>query len=764
MADISKIQVPGSATQYNIKDAQARRDIEDVKADLDQHGTSIGDLSQLNTKEKSNLVAAINEAAQTGGEDSTAIVLPKLDILGDLSEMTAEKNEVAYFYKWKNGEQFRTGKLKAKWQGDSSTRYPKKNYTIKFFNDVSAKLKDNIDFFDLGKKTNKWVFKANYIDPSHARNIVSARLWGDVVRTRKTVPAEQFLNSPNYGATNGYPIEIYNNGNYLGLYSLIIPKDDWMIGADEDNPLHCMMQGQVNNQGAADSQLATEFRTASVSGWECEIGTLTNELRDAFTAMITFVMSSTDEEFYAELNDHIDVESAIDYYIFAYVIGATDSLAKNLAMVTYDGGTKWYCSYWDMDTTFGLSWDGASLVSPLVALPEGYQDTRSLLWERLSGLFSNEIQERYGYLRKTVFDAKYMQARFDAYFNSVGSENYKKDTDKWVNIPLKNLDHNQHIKAWIIRRLYYVDSMLGFFEEIPCTAITLDRATIAFNAHVFDELTATLTPENTTDKVVWVSSNTSVVEVLEGKLMPKANGTAVITATCGTQSASCNITVSNIEEVLEWSESPNKEIDPTTGEVIDGKRYLQTSSFKGKYGFVAFVGNTNYVWPTLATYDKNGQFIEVLRGAANKTVCLYPNVSPKILVEPNNGSTNPSDSLELLTGKWMNTKINQTTGLPKAINNYSSGQDICSAWPILVKSGGAYLLTRQSTVSFLTLHMYTKNGDYLGYLGGGNYDNNIPCSIPENCFYVLISFHNSQALDIRTQDSAISELVSFTEI
>ena len=34
MADISKIQVPGSTTQYNIKDAQARRDIEDVKADL----------------------------------------------------------------------------------------------------------------------------------------------------------------------------------------------------------------------------------------------------------------------------------------------------------------------------------------------------------------------------------------------------------------------------------------------------------------------------------------------------------------------------------------------------------------------------------------------------------------------------------------------------------------------------------------------------------------------------------------------------------
>jgi len=60
MADISKIQVPGSATQYDIKDAQARRDIEDVKADL-------GNLSNLETESKTDIVSAINEAAQSGG-------------------------------------------------------------------------------------------------------------------------------------------------------------------------------------------------------------------------------------------------------------------------------------------------------------------------------------------------------------------------------------------------------------------------------------------------------------------------------------------------------------------------------------------------------------------------------------------------------------------------------------------------------------------------------------------------------------------------
>ena len=49
MADISKIQVPGSATQYNIKDAQARRDIEGVKADL-------GDCALIST---GNLIANV---------------------------------------------------------------------------------------------------------------------------------------------------------------------------------------------------------------------------------------------------------------------------------------------------------------------------------------------------------------------------------------------------------------------------------------------------------------------------------------------------------------------------------------------------------------------------------------------------------------------------------------------------------------------------------------------------------------------------------
>lgn len=69
MADISKIQVPGSATQYNIKDAQARRDIEDVKADLDALEEALENVDGLSTDVKTALLACFEHVGWTVDED-----------------------------------------------------------------------------------------------------------------------------------------------------------------------------------------------------------------------------------------------------------------------------------------------------------------------------------------------------------------------------------------------------------------------------------------------------------------------------------------------------------------------------------------------------------------------------------------------------------------------------------------------------------------------------------------------------------------------
>ena len=91
--------------------------------------------------------------------------------------------------------------IEIKCQGTSSMSYPKKNFTIKLFEDDSRTIKKKIAFRNWGEQ-NKFCLKANWIDISHLRNVVSAQLWGDIVKSRsnyETLP-ELLRESPNNGA------------------------------------------------------------------------------------------------------------------------------------------------------------------------------------------------------------------------------------------------------------------------------------------------------------------------------------------------------------------------------------------------------------------------------------------------------------------------------------------------------------------------------------------------------------------------------------
>ena len=83
-------------------------------------------------------------------------------------------------------------------------------------------------------------------------------------------------------------------------------------------------------------------------------------------------------------------------------------------------------------------------------------------------------------------------------------------------------------------------------EEIPCTNITLNDTTIQFTEKdATKTLVATLYPDDTTDSVTWESSNTNIATVdNNGVVTSKANGSCIITATCGDKSATCDIVVS----------------------------------------------------------------------------------------------------------------------------------------------------------------------------------------------------------------------------
>lgn len=75
-------------------------------------------------------------------------------------------------------------------------------------------------------------------------------------------------------------------------------------------------------------------------------------------------------------------------------------------------------------------------------------------------------------------------------------------------------------------------------EIQPSTSVTANKLTTT--------LTATVEPTNTTDTIVWSVDPAGVVTVVDGLVTAVSNGEAVITATCGTQTATCNVSVVGI--------------------------------------------------------------------------------------------------------------------------------------------------------------------------------------------------------------------------
>ena len=81
-------------------------------------------------------------------------------------------------------------------------------------------------------------------------------------------------------------------------------------------------------------------------------------------------------------------------------------------------------------------------------------------------------------------------------------------------------------------------------KVIPATGITLDKTTAELTEGETLTLTATVTPEDATDKTVtWTSSDETVAKVVNGVVSALKTGKTTITATSGEVLATCEITV-----------------------------------------------------------------------------------------------------------------------------------------------------------------------------------------------------------------------------
>lgn len=242
-----------------------------------------------------------------------------------------------------------------------------------------------------------------------------------------------------------------------------------MFGMDEDNASHAVLCAEKNNNGDTSTTdrniLACEFRgNANIDGndWDLEFpDILNNNIKTSFNNLINCVKNTDDETFKATIGNYLDLTSAFDYYILAYLSANCDGLAKNLVMLTYDG-VKWFCSAYDMDNIWG-SRGTNTFVDAEYACPEDYYDNNSLLWQRMESCFGAEMYERYKEVRKTVLSFENVIDKFERFCDLIGTELYAEDVEIYPGIPYYAQNNQKQIRNFFTPRAEYVD---GCFAKI----------------------------------------------------------------------------------------------------------------------------------------------------------------------------------------------------------------------------------------------------------------------------------------------------------
>lgn len=385
--------------------------------------------------------------------------IPTIFITGEIPESKAYvSGELEYVSKSYRFHAYTYIKL----QGTSTLHLPKKNYTVNLYSDENRSVKLNKEFKNWGFHNN-FVLKADYNDILHARNVVGAKLWSKVVQSRNdydTLP-EELKNSPNNGAIDGFPVRVYVNGTYKGLYNWIIPKCDWMVGMNSSNANHVLLSAEFNDNGdVAYRNNPCNFNTpwdGNEDYFSVEIGRNSGKLVNSLNNIICSIMHDDQLVF-----EHVlDIQSAIDYFIFQEIILGTDGLAKNMLLATYDM-KKWYLSAYDMDSTFDLDWNGQILECYNTNMPDTpYNNQFSSLLQYIWNNYYDAYVERYTELRKSVLSYSSILEEFEKYIGIFGEDVYIQDTAICPNIPSVTDNTLMSLRSFVRDRLEYLDNKYG---------------------------------------------------------------------------------------------------------------------------------------------------------------------------------------------------------------------------------------------------------------------------------------------------------------
>lgn len=395
-------------------------------------------------------------------------------------------------------------------QGSSSLGFIKKNISIDICNgNIFDDVWNDDDTFEL--RIGEWVpqdsfhLKAYYTDFFRGIGVVSYQLNNEIVKSRgflkdrpwkkELIDMDSVRNiSEAFGGIDdlslqfdtgarcfpdGFPVKVYLNGEFYGLFSFQLKKHRDNMHQTKDNPQHIHLDGTMNADtlfggninwnafevrnpknlycmdgseydGDAPKELIdaeSEYynldsdkkkvknrkaTTATVKQYIINFSNVMAELKNLHDIYATTRSTEAFARVREAFEKYFDVENQIDYLIVSDVIRNTDGYSKNWQWATYNG-ERWYVNMYDVDMSFGGHFQGTQNTgnstghtSTTVNLPGFYTYT----------YYPDECKARYKELRDSgIISANSIMKKLENWTKRFGIDGYKAEYKRWPNSP-----------------------------------------------------------------------------------------------------------------------------------------------------------------------------------------------------------------------------------------------------------------------------------------------------------------------------------------
>lgn len=413
-------------------------------------------------------------------------------------------------------------------QGSSSMNFPIKNHAIDFSDGASIKFGDWIpmDSFHI-KKYYIDVFRGQCVIAYHlAEQIMQSRNWDcrrgfsyldtSTATNGDSSPTQDF-NTESLCHPDGFPVEMYYNGEYIGLYAWTLKKhrsnynmkkndnkaiiidgvsaslwkdavswkafelknpkklyytdydsltdDDIVIGGNTYlSAKHAIDAGYLTKYKEYDGKKYYEYDgdyADEICGVEGVDKGISKSIKDYIEGLHSF--SKDDKEAFAST---FNIPLCIDYLLFSQFAYNQDGIGNNVVWTSYDL-KKLNPNYYDLDCIFGSDWAGKYF--------EGSENKDISIdstspFAALKTLYATEIQDRYKELRdKNIFSAKNVVDLYESWMHKVGYDRLLKEIsqmqDIGLSIPSHSSDFNNsigRIEKWVIEKLAQLDNMYNY--------------------------------------------------------------------------------------------------------------------------------------------------------------------------------------------------------------------------------------------------------------------------------------------------------------